>query len=71
MPRNRALLHLNMASRRALRVVLEDLQHLIHPAHIQVRREVAPHRRARLALRPEQGPGQGAFYSRILESTKY
>ena len=42
MPRDRALLRLDMAARRALRVVLEDLKHLAHPAHVQVLGEVPP-----------------------------
>lgn len=77
MPRDRALLHFNMASRRSLErqkkivvsamcspnhisqhsarashthlsVILENLQHLIHPAHIQALREVPPVARAGL-----------------------
>ena len=48
MPRNRALLDLDLAARRALRVVLEDLEHLAHPAHVQLLREVAPPLLARL-----------------------
>ena len=34
MPSNRALLHLDMAPRRALRIISENLSHLFHPPHI-------------------------------------
>ena len=42
MPRNRALLHLDMTPRRPLRIIPKDLRHLVHPPHIQLCRKIDP-----------------------------
>ena len=42
MPCNRTLLDFNRTPRRPLRVILEDLQDLTHPVHIEVLGEVPP-----------------------------
>ena len=42
MPCNRTLLDFNRTPRRPLRVILEDLQDLAHPVHIEVLGEVPP-----------------------------
>ena len=52
MPRNRTLFDFDVAARRALRVVFEYFQHLVHPAHVHTLREVRPLIRARRAYEP-------------------
>ena len=42
MPRDGTLLDLDMAPRRPLRVILEDLRDLVHPAHVQLCSKVDP-----------------------------
>ena len=49
MPCNRTLLDFNRTPRRPLRVILEDLQDLAHPVHIEVLGEVPPLGLTRLA----------------------
>jgi hypothetical protein len=51
-PRDRALLDLDVTPRRALRIILEHLQHLAHPAHIQALGEVGPFRDTRRTNKP-------------------
>ena len=51
-PRNRALLRLNVAPSGSLRVIFEYLQHLPHPFHVQVFRKVHPLLESRLADEP-------------------
>ena len=42
MPRDRALLDLDMTPRRPLRIIPENLRHLVHPTHVQLCRKVDP-----------------------------
>ncbi len=42
MPGDRALLDLDVTARRALRIILEHLEYLGHPTHIQALGEVGP-----------------------------
>ena len=51
-PRNRALLRLDVASSGSLRIIFEYLQHLSHPLHVQVLRKVHPFFMSRLADKP-------------------
>ena len=42
MPRNRALLDLNMTPRRPLGIIPKNLGHLVHPSHVQLCGKVDP-----------------------------
>ena len=52
MPRDRTLLDFEVAARRALRVVFEYFENLVHPAHVYTLSEVGPLIRTRRAYEP-------------------